>query len=112
MLEFKTPPEVGWLFIAILGGIAKFFDSYLKGEDSINITKFIALLFVSGFTGYICASIMFIYQSEWGTIAAGVGGFLGTKIFEIISDFIAIRLGIKPSHKRPRRELRDESEIE
>lgn len=95
MLEFKSSPEIGWVFVAVIGGIAKFFDSYIKGEQGMNFGKFAALLFVSGFCGFMTAGVVAIYDPKWVTVAAGVGGFAGTKIIEVGVDAIRKRLGVR-----------------
>lgn len=95
-MDHRMPPELGWLFIALFGGIAKFFDAFLKGEEGINIWRFIALLIVSGFCGYMSASVSNLHDPEWSTIAAGIGGFAGTKIIEIFMDIVRSRFGGKP----------------
>lgn len=100
MLELKTPPEVGWVFIAILGGLAKYFDGYYKGEGGMNLSRFISLMFISGFAGWMSASVVSLYYGDLVTVAAGIGGFTGTKIFEIAIDFVSIKLGIKETAKK------------
>lgn len=95
MTDFKLPPEIGWLITALFGGAAKFADNYLKGNHPFNWVKFALLLFVSGFSGYMTAAIMHVTNPTWEAVAAGAGGFAGTKILEVMIEAISLRFGIK-----------------
>lgn len=95
MIETKVPPEVAWIFVAIFGGIAKFFDLYLQGKEAINIWRFVALLVVSGFSGYMTATVVAMYYPQWVTVAAGIGGFAGTRMIEMGMDIVRTKLGAK-----------------
>lgn len=108
MLEFKPPTEARWVIIAIIGGIIKFLDSYLKGEEVGNVWHFLALILVSGFAGWMTASMVSLYNPAWVTIGAGIGGFTGTKVIQVVMEYVNVRLGLRESKNQTTEPSNDE----
>jgi hypothetical protein len=91
--QWPTINDVTWAAIAVLGGIARYLDSFLKGQTIPTWSKMIAHAFVSGFSGYMIAMAVMLMKPEWVFIAAGVAGYLGTTALDILADVIRKRVG-------------------
>ena len=77
------PPDIFWIFLAISGGIARYLDKYVKGEQQFKIGMLFASLIITAFTGYMSAEIMLMFYPNWALIAAGVGGYAGTQFMDV-----------------------------
>ena len=67
--------------IAIVGGVAKYFSDYYKGNP-FNWKMFLAKLTVCGFVGFLFSLIFNIYATEWRFVASALGGYVGTEILD------------------------------
>lgn len=85
--------DVAWAAIAVLGGVARYLDSFLKGGAPPTWTRLVAHAFVSGFSGYMVAQAALLIKPEWAFIAAGVAGYLGTQALDLTADLIKKRVG-------------------
>lgn len=85
--------HIAWAAIAVLGGIARYLDSFLKGQTVPTWGRMVAHAFVSGFSGYMAAQAMLLVKPEWAFIVAGVAGYLGTQALDIMADLIKKRAG-------------------
>ncbi len=85
--------DLAWAIIAILGGVARYLDSFLKGQTVPSWGRVIAHAFVSGFSGYMVAQAALLIKPEWAFIAAGVAGYLGTQALDMTADLIKRRVG-------------------
>lgn len=85
--------DLAWAVIAVLGGVARYLDSFLKGQTVPTWSRMVAHAFVSGFSGYMAAQAMLLVKPEWAFIVAGVAGYLGTQALDIIADLIKKRVG-------------------
>ena len=83
-----------WAVIALFGGVAHYLDAFLKGTHPTGWAKFSAHTFVSAFSGYMAANVIFLYKPEFTFIVAGVAGYLGPQVLEFISLFIQKKIGI------------------
>lgn len=85
--------DLAWAVIAVLGGVARYLDSFLKGQTVPTWSRMTAHAFVSGFSGYMAAQATLLLKPEWSFIVAGVAGYLGTQALDIIADLIKRRVG-------------------
>jgi len=92
---FPTWNDAVWAIIAVLGGLASYLDSFLKGKQTPTLGKMIAHAFVSGFSGYMVAQIVLLIKPEWAFVAAGVAGYLGTQALDLAADMLKRRVGAK-----------------
>lgn len=72
-----------YMFIALMGGIAKQLHHYLNGS-SLSWKRFFANCFVSGFSGYMVAQIFSVLKPEFSFIAGGIGGYMGVQAVDFI----------------------------
>lgn len=85
--------ELGWLLLAMAGGVARYLDSYLHSGAVPKLGLAITHATVSGFSGYMVAMVAIKVQSDWALVAAGVGGYLGTQGLDFISRVLKRRMG-------------------
>jgi len=97
--QFPTWNDAVWAIIAILGGVARYLDGFLKGQQTPTWSRIIAHAFVSGFSGYMAAQMALLIKPEWAFIIAGMAGYLGTQALDIVADIIKRRVG---SHEEPK----------
>lgn len=86
--------DLAWAIIAVLGGVARYLDTFLKGGHPPTWSRMIAHAFVSGFSGYMVAQATLFIKPEWAFIAAGVAGYLGTQALDMVADFMRKRAGV------------------
>jgi hypothetical protein len=78
----KIPPQLLWLIIAMIGGVAKLLHQYIQNDAPIAIAKLLAQAVVSGFCGYLVAEVVQQISPRWAFVAAGTAGFVGAQILE------------------------------
>lgn len=71
------------LFIAFFGGIARYLDEYLRGKK-FNFWKMLARVVLSGFFGWLGAELVGKYSHDFAFVAAGVAGFGGGEIANVL----------------------------
>lgn len=76
---FKIGSELIWVIVAMLGGIARYLDSYIRTGVAPRLGLLAAHALVSGFSGYMVAQAILQFSAHWAMVAAGVGGYLGTQ---------------------------------
>lgn len=84
-----------WVGLAIFGGVARYLSEYIKDEGKITISSLLAHGIVSGFSGYMMASVFMIFHPEWALIGAGLGGYLGPQGMDIIASIMKNKFGTK-----------------
>lgn len=94
MQFFKEWGELAWIILAVMGGIARYLDSYLKSGDSPKLGMLLAHAMISGFSGYMVAQMAIqVGRDDWALIAAGIGGYLGTQGLDFVAEQVKKRLG-------------------
>jgi len=91
--SWPTWNDAAWAVIAVLGGVARYLDSFLKGQTVPTWSRMIAHAFVSGFSGYMVAQATLLIKPEWAFIAAGIAGYLGTQALDMTADLLKKRVG-------------------
>lgn len=79
------PIEIFYVLMAVIGGVARYLNSYVQGER-FNFAIFLASAFVSGFGGLMFA---FLGQSmnmpqPMIYVMAGIGGFFSEQTLKLI----------------------------
>lgn len=82
-----------WIALAVIGGVARYLDEYIRTGKTFSGPALLANGFVSGFSGYMCAEIAMRTNPDWALISAGVGGYLGTQALEYVREIVFKRLG-------------------
>jgi len=85
--------EILWTITAVIGGIARVLDSYVRTGIVPKLSLLFAHALVSGFSGYMVAQVVQRFDPSWAHVAAGVGGYLGTQGLDWIASLIAARFG-------------------
>lgn len=84
----KIGAELWLVIIAMLGGIARYLDSYIRTGAPPKIALLTAHAMVSAFSGWMVAQVVVQFAPTWGMWAAGVGGYLGTQGLDMIAAFL------------------------
>lgn len=92
---FAQAPEILWVLVAMIGGVARSLDGYLSGNVFPGVAKLVAHGFVSGFSGYMVAQVLLRLSPDWALIGAGIGGYLGTQGLDWITLILKERFGGK-----------------
>lgn len=77
--------EITWVVLAMIGGISRYLDGYLKSGTAPKVGLLITHAMVSGFSGYMVAQVMLKFHPDWALIAAGIGGYLGTQGLDFLA---------------------------
>ncbi len=83
-----SPIEFVYAFLAIFGGVARYLNSFIKGE-AFSLKVFFASMLVSGFSGYMFAlmGISLHLPDPLPTLMAGTGGFFGDQAMKLILEY-------------------------
>lgn len=92
---FEHTAETMWVILAMIGGIARYLDKYIRTGSPPQFGLLAAHTVVSGFSGYMTAHTVGHFQPEWTLIAAGIGGYLGTQGLDWIASIFQEKFGGK-----------------
>jgi len=84
--------QLSWIVLAIFGGITRYLDGIAAADAKINVTKLATNAFISGFCGYMAAYSLSRVDQTWTVVAAGLGGYLGTQVLDILRDALKSKL--------------------
>lgn len=85
--------ELMWVILAMVGGIARYLDIYLRTNVTPKFGILIAHALVSGFSGYMVAQTVLKFSPDWALVAAGVGGYMGTQGLDWLASLMKQRFG-------------------
>ena len=87
--------QLMWVLLAMIGGIARYLDKYIRTGQVPKLGMLAAHTVVSGFSGYMVAQTIIKFQPDWALVAAGVGGYLGTQGLDWLASIFAEKFGGK-----------------
>jgi hypothetical protein len=87
--------DIAWVLIAMIGGVARYLDQYVRTGVAPRLGLLFAHTVVSGFSGYMVAQTVLRISPDWALVAAGVGGYLGTQGLDWISSLFTEKFGGK-----------------
>lgn len=84
------PVELIYGAVAIAGGVARYLNSYAKGQETFKFKILFASAFVAGFSGYMFALLgeSLHLPLPMPHILAGVGGFFGDQTMKLILEYL------------------------
>lgn len=79
--------------IALCGGVARYLNGYTKGKP-FSLTMFIASAFISGFSGWMFATLgmSLDFPQPFVFMMAGTGGFFGDQTMKFLYETIKKRI--------------------
>lgn len=107
---FDRMGEIIWVVLAMIGGIARYLDTYIKVGTAPKPGILGANALVSGFSGYMVAQVALQVAPDWALVSAGVGGYLGTQGMDWLSEILKARLSAGADLDRDRDRARDHTE--
>lgn len=89
----KLSADMVVILLGVAGGVASYLRDYIRtgGKEPMRIGLFFAHGVVSGFSGYIVAQTVYQFSPEWFTVAAGIGGYLGTQGLDWVATLLKER---------------------
>ena len=88
-----SPVTFSYGAIAILGGIARYLNSYTKDGSPFSVKVLAASTVVSGFSGYMFALVGLSLSMPEPIlfIMAGAGGFFGDQTMKFVMEYVKIK---------------------
>lgn len=103
MSEFlkEIPIYLIYVLIAVVGGMARYFNSFADGKIPFKLSIFFASAFAAGFSGMMFALLgdSFMLPNPLPHIMAGVGGFFGEQTMKLVLEYTAGRVGSKTTQQ-------------
>ncbi len=89
------PVELGYVLVALAGGIARYLNGYTSGAP-FKLGIFIASTVVSAFSGYMFAllGISMGMGAHYIFMMAGMGGFFGDQALRYLIEIVVKRLNL------------------
>lgn len=85
------PVQVIYVAIAVVGGMARYFNSFADGKIPFKASILLASAFMAGFSGMMFALVgdSLSMPNPIPHIMAGVGGFFGDQTMKLVLDYVA-----------------------
>lgn len=90
----KIPTEALYVFIAAVGGCARYLQNYIQ-EDEFSLKHMFAHLFVSAFSGYMFYQFshsLSILPLNLEPVLAGMGGWMGVAALQFLEKILKNRI--------------------
>lgn len=68
----------------LLGGVIRALDTAVRDNAVPSVGQILANVLVAGFCGWVAARVVGSIDPDWVTVAAGTGGYLGTRTIDVI----------------------------
>lgn len=68
----------------LLGGIIRALDTAVRDNSMPSIGALLANILIAGFCGFLAAKMAGRIDPDWSMVAAGTGGYLGTRTFDVL----------------------------
>ena len=78
---------------ALVGGIARLINELLTGDRKYTILTAAGHIFVSGWSGFVAAQIISVFDPSLAFAVAGVSGWMGSKSLELLQGYLTKRFG-------------------
>jgi len=104
MIDFfeKIPVPFFYAVIAIIGGMARYFNSFSEGKVQFRLSILLASAFAAGFSGLMFALVgdSLSMPSPISHIMAGVGGFFGEQTMKLVMEYVSGKTNRRMSENR------------
>ena len=97
IISSVEPIQYAYGVVAVVGGIARYLNSFVTGGTPFSLGILAASTVVSGFSGWMFATLGLTMGMPQGIIfiMAGSGGFFGEQTMKLIWDIIKSRTASK-----------------
>ena len=89
---FKTlPVQLLYVLAAVVGGCARYLNSFANGGVPFRFSVFVASAFVAGFSGLMFALVgdSLSMPNPIPHIMAGTGGFFGEQTMKLVMEYVS-----------------------
>lgn len=85
------PPQAFYMMVAVVGGVARYLNSFANGNVPFKLSIFLASAFVAGFSGLMFALVgdSLSMPNPIPHIMAGVGGFFGDQTMKLVMEYVS-----------------------
>lgn len=95
MMDFlkHIPIQAFYAAVAVIGGSARYLNSFADGKVHFKLSIFLASAFVAGFSGLMFALMgdSLNLPNPIPNIMAGVGGFFGDQTMKLVLEYVSKR---------------------
>lgn len=90
----EVPVQVVYVSIAVIGGMARYFNSFADGKIPFKFSILMASAFAAGFSGMMFALVAdsMALPNPIPHIFAGVGGFFGEQTMKLVMEWASGRI--------------------
>lgn len=87
----RFPVEFLYTAIAVVGGVARYLNSFAAGQVPFKLSVLLASAFMAGFSGMMFALVgdSLHMPNPIPYIMAGVGGFFGDQTMKLILEYVS-----------------------
>ncbi len=85
------PVQAIYMMVAVVGGVARYFNSFADGKVPFKLSILLASAFAAGFSGLMFALVgdSMHLPNPIPHIMAGVGGFFGDQTMKLILEYVS-----------------------
>ena len=86
-----VPIQIIYVVIAVVGGMARYFNSFAEGKTHFRMSIMLASAFAAGFSGMMFALVGDSLHLPYpiSHIMAGVGGFFGEQTMKLVLEYVS-----------------------
>lgn len=90
----EIPIQFIYVLVAVIGGVARYANSFSEGKAPFKISILFASAFTAGFSGFMFALVgdSLSMPNPISDIMAGVGGFFGEQTLKLVLEYVSLKI--------------------